>query len=158
MRGFVFSLFFVALTGAGHTADAGPLDGRAFDGTIGPAESPDLADTLSFDQGHFWSEICTRCGFMPGEYQSRLTDDGIAFSGVLHSESRGRFEYQGVVSNAGDIRVDIQWEKKRWYWTSRREIVFVGRETAPPSPESLSAVWSRMATLNPQDNPQCARF
>lgn len=46
----------------------GLLDGKAYLGMIGPTENPDLPDGLYFDDGHFWSDICTRCGFIPGAY------------------------------------------------------------------------------------------
>lgn len=140
-------------------ADAGGLlDGRAFAGMIGPAGTPDLEDRLYFDDGHFWSEICTRCGFVPGAYTAEETDEGIRFSGVLESDSRGRFEYSGLVSEAGGIEVTIDWTKERWYWTVERQIVFEGASIAQPDPASLRATLIRMETIDPSANPACARF
>ena len=116
-------LFLVAGIGLNFSAQvaraSGLLDGRVFDGMIGPAENPDLQDSLHFDGGFFWSDICTRCGFLPGPYLAQSTAEGISFSGTLESESRGQFQYEGLVRDDGKIEVLIKWEKKRWYWTSR---------------------------------------
>jgi hypothetical protein len=95
-------------------------------GMIGPVEAPDLADSLHFEDGYFWSDICTRCGFLPGAYRSETTDEGIIFLGVLESDSRGLFEYEGLVCEGVVIEVLIRLERKRWYWTSSREIAFQG--------------------------------
>jgi hypothetical protein len=142
-----------------HTAHAsGVLDGRVFSGMIGPAEDPDLEDRLSFDEGHFWSDICTRCGFVPGPYIAEETPDGVRFSGILRSDSRGRFDYDGVVKHDGSIRVSIKWERRRWYWTSRREITFVGKQVTDSESASLSQVRQAMEVENPDSNPMCARF
>ena len=86
----LFAMALVAMTSATAMAD-GALDGRVFSGKIGPVENPDLDDSLHFNDGYFWSDICTRCGFQPGRYTSTRTDDGIRFSGVLVSDSRGQF-------------------------------------------------------------------
>lgn len=142
----------------GRALAAGLLDGRAFEGMIGPAEAPDLEDRLYFDDGHFWSDACTRCGFVPGKYEARSTDDGVAFSGVLESESRGRFEYRGTVTPDGEIEVAINWEKKRWYWTSRREIAFVGTPIDASGEFQLEGVLKRMNRHDPEENPACSRF
>ncbi|NNE88169.1 MAG: hypothetical protein HKN27_08845 [Silicimonas sp.] len=136
----------------------GLLDGRAYAGMIGPADGPDLSDRLYFDKDHFWSDICTRCGFVPGTYQATETTDGIAFTGTLESDSRGRFDYDGVVKKDGSILVSIMWERRRWYWTSKREIVFVGQLLQSEQTASLSDVRQEMHTLDPDGNPLCARF
>lgn len=124
---------------------------------IGPPESPDLEDSLHFSDGHFWSDICTRCGFVPGPYLSKRTEDGVRFTGVLQSDSRGRFEYDGLVRNDGAIEVSIRWERKRWYWTSGREIVFHGSEASDAQP-SLTEIRTEMQDFDPTENPLCARF
>ena len=136
----------------------GLLDGKAFAGMIGPAENPDLSDSLYFDDGYFWSDICTRCGFVPGEYQAEESADGIAFSGTLESESRGSFEYQGTVKEDGAIVVSVVWERRRWYWTSKREIIFLGELSALEQSVSLSETRHQMQSLDPDGNPLCARF
>lgn len=142
-----------------ETAAAGELlDGRAFSGMIGPAENPDLQDTLYFEDGQFWSDICTRCGFVPGRYTAAKTSEGIVFSGVLSSDSRGTFDYRGVVAKNGSIHVVIKWERRRWYWTSRREIVFEGTAEDSGEVASVEAVRALMDYLEPSANPQCARF
>lgn len=157
----------IALLIAGATpvlADAtpvladGPLDGRVFNGIIGPAENPDLPDSLHFNNGHFWSDICTRCGFEPGRYTAQTTEDGITFQGSLESETRGRFEYSGVVGDSGEITVSIHWEKKRWYWTARRDIVFTGTEAPSLSALTLERITAKLAQSNPDGNPMCTRF
>ncbi|MDU8912509.1 hypothetical protein [Aestuariicoccus sp. MJ-SS9] len=149
---FAAWVLFSAQVGA-----TGLLDGKSFEGMIGPVEKPDLADELFFEDGHFWSDICTRCGFMPGEYLAEETKDGIAFSGTLESETRGRFAYSGLVRQDGSIRVSIQWERRRWYWTSRREIVFIGDRNRPHDIE-LEAIHQRVERSDPDQNPACARF
>lgn len=82
-------LLLVAVTATSSSAEL--LDGRVFAGKIGPAENPDLDDSLFFDNGYFWSDICTRCGFVPGAYSATETPEGIVFNGVLESDSRGEF-------------------------------------------------------------------
>ena len=140
------------------TASAnGLLDGRVFEGMIGPAESPDLPDKLFFNDGFFWSEICTRCGFEPGVYTAEESSGGIVFRGVLESDSRGQFDYEGLVTPDGGLAVSIRWERKRWYWTSSREIVFQGQAADAPG-VTLLEIKSRMAENDPDANPLCARF
>ena len=134
------------------------LDGRVFTGKIGPEEKPDLSDSLHFSDGHFWSDICRRCGFLPGSYSSELTEDGITFTGILKSESRGQFDYQGLVREDGSIVVSIQWERRRWYWTSRREIAFRGMASSSEKAVSLEAIRKNLDIANLDDNPLCARF
>jgi len=104
----------------------GPLDGMVFKGHIGPADSPDVPDTLHFEQGRFWSGECVRCGFKPGIYRVRHLDDGIAFRGVLQSEDRGTFTYEGRI-RGDEIDVAINWRHERWYWTIDRDLRFTGR-------------------------------
>ena len=93
---------------------------------IGPLETPDLADSLHFEDGYFWSDICTRCGFLPGANRSETTDEDIIFLGVLESYSRGLFEFEGFVREGGVIEGLIRLERKQWDWTSSREIAFQG--------------------------------
>jgi hypothetical protein len=156
-RSLAFILFFTfAWTVEGKAA--GLLDGSVFVGMIGPAENPDLSDSLSFDEGHFWSDICTRCGFVPGPYRAEKTEDGIVFSGRLESESRGRFDYEGTVSEDGTIVVSVLWQRRRWYWISKREILFLGARSAHKQIASLTKIREQMQTLDPEGNPLCARF
>ncbi len=136
----------------------GLLDGRVFSGVIGPAENPDLDDSLHFNDGYFWSDICTRCGFVPGIYEAEATEDGVRFTGVLESDSRGQFTYEGLARADGTLEVRIRWERKRWYWTTRRDIVFRGRETVEDEVASLTQIRDKMAGMDPGSNPLCARF
>ena len=136
----------------------GLLDGLVFEGTIGPAEAPDLEDRLHFSDGHFWSDICTRCGFLPGSYVAEETPAGIEFRGILQSDSRGEFRYEGIVRSSGEIEVDIRWQRKRWYWTASRDIVFEGEIAEELQAETLPVIASRIATFDPDSNPACARF
>ena len=142
----------------GMALGGGLLDGRVFNGMIGPAENPDLADSLHFDNGHFWSDICTRCGFVPGEYEAEETDGGIVFRGTLESESRGRFDYEGLAKADGTMRVAIRWERRRWYWTSRREIAFEGTDSDQATQQTLERIRAEMGDMDPSSNPLCARF
>lgn len=136
----------------------GVLDGRVFPGVIGPAEAPDLSDSLHFSEGYFWSDICTRCGFQPGVYTAVETTEGIRFTGFLESDSRGRFDYDGLVRDDGAIEVTIRWERRRWYWTSRREIVFVGSEDTGTEAAALTRIRQQMTGTDADANPLCARF
>lgn len=162
----VFGRFYINIIAAMLIASAGvldvkaegALDGRSFSGMIGPAEKPDLADALFFDDGFFWSDICTRCGFVPGPYDTEETSDGVRFTGTLESESRGRFDYDGLVANDGSIRVSITWERSRWYWTTRREIVFLGEGLLDTRAGSLAGIRREMQVMDPDGNPMCARF
>ncbi len=154
--GTIFAI--AALVSGASQAGAGLLDGRIFEGRIGPAEAPDLKDRLHFAEGHFWSGLCTECGFHPGAYSARKTDSGIAFDGVLTSESRGRFDYEGLVRPDGSITVTIAWSRSRWYWKARRQLAFVGNSAPAGSHLSLKALRDRMAVRDPGSNPQCARF
>lgn len=162
MVGHVFALlvlcFVFSFSGADKGNAEGNLDGRVFTGMIGPAENPDLRDSLYFDDGYFWSDICTRCGFVPGAYESEETTEGIRFTGVLQSDSRGRFDYDGLVKRDGAIRVSITWERRRWYWTSKREIVFVGESSTKAETASLSEARQAILANDPDNNPICARF
>lgn len=144
---------------AALSATAGSLlDGRAYRGMIGPADNPDLADSLYFDSGHFWSDICTRCGFVPGRYEARNTEDGVSFSGVLESEGRGTFTYEGMARSDGTLSVAIRWERRRWYWTFRRDIVFQGTLAEPETAARLETVRQQFHSIDPGANPLCARF
>ncbi|MDC0738726.1 hypothetical protein N6L24_10580 [Cognatishimia sp. SS12] len=139
-------------------AFASELDGKVFQGLIGPSSNPDLEDSLHFSDGHFWSDICTRCGFQPGAYQSQATDRGITFQGVLQSESRGQFTYEGLVRPDGGIDVTIKWERKRWYWTTRREIAFRGQLKDDRLAAPLMETRAAMQLQNIDEDPLCARF
>ncbi|WP_162798238.1 hypothetical protein [Sulfitobacter sp. SK011] len=151
-------IFFLAFVWAPFGNAEGLLDGKTFSGMIGPAENPDLPDNLYFDDGHFWSQICTRCGFVPGVYQAEETAEGVRFTGTLESESRGRFDYVGVLKDDGSVVVSVVWERRRWYWTSTREIMFVGALSEPVLTVSLSKTRQDMQTIDPDGNPLCARF
>lgn len=121
----LLAAFPVPAAEPGMPASESPLDGMVFEGRIGPAHNPDLQDHLYFEDGRFWSGTCVRCGFEPGIYWVRHTDNGIAFRGVLRSADRGTFTYDGVVR--GDrIEVSINWRHERWYWTIDRDLRFVG--------------------------------
>ena len=150
------AIVWIALSTALVAAQS--LDGRIFNGMIGPRTNPDLEDSLHFSDGHFWSDICTRCGFRPGMYITEPTSEGMRFHGVLESESRGRFTYDGVVLADGSIDVSINWERKRWYWTTKREIAFQGHEHQDRTSMTLPEILEKMSALDPDGNPMCARF
>ncbi|MFT6559730.1 hypothetical protein [Sneathiella sp.] len=150
-----FSMFLSS--GQSLKADA-LLDGKVFIGKIGPEEAPDLPDSLHFKGGYFWSDICTRCGFQPGVYSSERMENGIAFTGILESESRGQFKYKGLVRANGTIEVAIEWERRRWYWTSRREIAFRGVASLSSKTVSLEEIRKDMDRVSTDTNPLCTRF
>lgn len=153
-----FSTFvvFLTLACAAKGQAQGLLDGKSYAGMMGPAESPDLSDRLYFNKGYFWSDICSRCGFVPGPYQAEETADGIAFSGSLASENRGQFDYQGMVAKNGEIVVAITWQRRRWYWTSTRQTIFTGHPQSTLQFASLAHVQQKMRTYNPDRDPACA--
>ena len=115
------------LPGPHEVTAHGPLDGMIFRGTLGPADSFEdgRSDTLYFHNGHFWSEQCVPCGFMPGRYWVHRTADAVHFRGELTSPVSGSFDYTGTVRD-GRISVQIDWHKERWYWTIDREFRFEG--------------------------------
>ena len=120
----------------------GVLDGLSFEGMFGPAErSPDKADVLYFRDGLFWSKICVPCGFPPGPYRARRTDEGIQFEGVLESPDRGRFLYSGLVKD-GRLVAQVNWRKERWYWTIDKDFRFEGAqgESTTPSAQDMTRV------------------
>lgn len=132
----------------------GPLDGMAFVGKIGPEGAPDLDDVLSFDDGHFWSAACIKCGFAPSHYWVRHVGEAIEFRGVLESRERGEFTYRGVVRGES-IRVEIEWRRERWYGTVDRDLVFQGRLAPPGEAEpSLERAMQR-AAAGPPDPDAC---
>jgi len=59
LTGLAALKLFMGLWCASGAFAGGPLDGRVFKGIIGPIEAPDLADSLHFEGGYFWSDICT---------------------------------------------------------------------------------------------------
>lgn len=152
---FVILAWFVW---SGLALAEGLLDGRVFTGMIGPVENPDLEDSLYFRDGYFWSEICTRCGFLPGTYTAEKTEGGIAFNGTLESDSRGHFEYAGFVRDNGEIEASILWQRKRWYWTARREIAFQGTEGEGRGPLNPEEIRMEMDGLDPETDPSCTRL
>jgi hypothetical protein len=64
----------------------------------------------------------------------------------------------GVSKDDGSVVVSVVWERRRWYWTSTREIVFVGALSEPVQTVSLSKTRQDMETIDPDGNPLCARF
>lgn len=122
---------------------SGPLDGLSFDGMFAsPDGSSGRADVLHFGDGKFWSKICVPCGFPPGPYQARTTDEGVRFEGVLESPDRGRFRYTGIVKD-GRIIARINWRKERWYWTIDKDFRFEGaraKNTVKISAESVTVL------------------
>ena len=114
----------------------GPLDGLIFEGKIGPKGHIDREDKLHFEDGKFWSEICVKCGFEPGDYWVRYEGDVLIFQGKLVGE-RGTFTYLGRIID-GVAEVSIDWRKERWYWTIEKEMAFSGRLTETAAPSSAS--------------------
>lgn len=63
-----------------------------------------------------------------------------------------------LVRRDGSIEVFIQWERRRWYWTNRRNIVFRGEAVNSEELVSLEGIRLSMAEFDPSANPLCARF
>jgi len=132
----------------------GPLDGMAFVGKIGPEGAADVDDVLYFNDGHFWSAACTKCGFAPSHYWVRHVGQAIEFRGVLESRERGEFTYRGLVRGES-VSVEIEWRRERWYGTIDRDLVFEGR-LAPPGELELSLRQARQrAAAEPPDPNVC---
>ena len=132
----------------------GSLDGMTFAGMFGPAGKPlDKADKLHFNDGQFWSAICIKCGFRPGAYWVRRSDDGLHFRGELKSE-RGLFTYYGRVDN-GRIDVRINWRKERWYWTIDRDFRFEGALEQSRAANSAQNATAVAVSVGPERPPHC---
>lgn len=119
----------------------GPLDGRVYTGSFGPAgETADTPDTIGFRDGRFWSCHCAPMGFRPGEYWVRYVGEAIHFTGRMESDDSGTFDFTGVVRGEA-VEVSLRWRKERWYWSIERDFRFTGtiRESAsialPPEAE-----------------------
>jgi len=136
----------------GQDGARGALDGMAFVGKIGPAGAPDMDDALYFEDGHFWSQACTRCGFAPGPYWYRHIGDAIEFHGVLESEERGRFSYLGIVRD-GRISASINWRHDRWYWSIDRDLSFDG-DLADANDAALDLGAARRTAEQDPENPE----
>jgi hypothetical protein len=135
----------------------GDLDGRVFVGSFGPADRPgDRADSLTFDDGHFWSANCVPCGFGPAPYWIRRVGDELHFRGEMDSVERGRFRYAGVIRD-GRVSATIHWRKERWYWTIDREFRFEGRRADTVHSDPLAAVVrrARAAAAAPEPSAVC---
>lgn len=119
-------IFLFAAIGQGlaERLTSGPLDGMVFSGKLGPEDNPDLDDELHFQDGKFWSGICVKCGFSPGDYWVRTVGDSIHFRGELTGD-RGTFTYIGRIVD-DDIDVSVNWTKDRWYWSINRNLAFEG--------------------------------
>lgn len=103
---------------------SGPLDGMVFSGMLGPEGNLDSEDELYFSNGKFWSKLCTKCGFQPGDYWVRTVGDVTHFQGQLISE-RGVFDYFGTLKD-GKLEATMDWTIKRWYWSIERDYAFSG--------------------------------
>ncbi len=129
---------------------SGALDGLSFEGMFGPSGgSSDRADVLYFNDGYFWSKNCVPCGFLPGPYRSRETDEGIRFEGVLESPDRGRFRYTGLVKN-GKVYAQINWRKERWYWTIDKDFRFEGARAESSASVSAKSVMLVALAVKPE--------
>lgn len=125
-------------------AASGPLDGMVFSGMLGPEGNLDSEDEIHFSNGKFWSKLCTKCGFQPGDYWVRKVGDVIHFRGELVSE-RGVFDYTGTITN-GKIETKMDWTINRWYWSIERDYAFSG--TLKSNENNLTATEaSQVATL-----------
>lgn len=127
---------------------SGPLDGMVFAGKFGDPGATGRDDKLFFNNGKFWSAICIRCGFEPGDYWVRKVGGSIHFRGEQRSE-RGTFIYTGKVTGE-KIRVDVNWTKNRWYWKIDRDLVFEG--TIANSNATLSALEATNVSIKAQSN------
>lgn len=147
---FLFAAFGQGLA---ESSASGPLDGMVFAGKFGPEGNPDLDDELRFQDGKFWSSICVKCGFLPGDYWVRTVGDSILFRGELAGE-RGTFTYAGRIVD-GEIDVAINWTNDRWYWSINRNLAFKGSLKETGIAISAQQAIQIAAEATPELNPEC---
>lgn len=95
------------------------LDGLVFQARILRDDRdapPPLVDRLTFADGAFSSEICTRYGFAASPYWLRPFGGEVQFLTEMHSPSAGTMVWQGRVRGR-KLDGTMRWQKRRWYWT-----------------------------------------
>jgi len=124
--------------GSGLSAQENPpaaslavLDGNVFEAKIvleddTPASNAPLIDRLTFDNGLFVSEICTRYDFVPAQYWVRTDDGAIRFYAELRSPTSGVMVWTGAVKD-GALEGTMRWTRERWYRTIDAEHRIVGQ-------------------------------
>ncbi len=107
---------------------AGPLDGLAFVGMLGPSGKPkDIADRFVFENGTFVSKECElNCSYPARPYFTRIDGERVEFI----SETRCPYKdatitWRGTVEN-GRISGSSTWIARRWYWTVESTFEFEG--------------------------------
>ena len=104
------------------------LDGRQFYGQNGSVgESADHDNQLIFENGTFHSTSCDAYGFEIHGYSATRDGDNIHFQATIFSEDHGKMVWAGTVSD-DKLKADFVWTKERWYWNTRREYWFDGKE------------------------------
>jgi len=79
-------------------AQAGPLDGRRFEGVfLARGKTSGDADTLMFDGGRFRSSACDRYGYGDAPYRASPSGDGTTFEAETESPRYGRLVRRGVI-------------------------------------------------------------
>lgn len=79
-------------------ADAGPLDGRKFEGVfIERGKTSGDADIITFKDGRFRSSACDRYGYSDAAYKSTAQGDVISFEAETQSPKYGRLAWKGTV-------------------------------------------------------------
>ena len=127
LTGFLLSLTLATVEANASSQDksSGVLDSMIFVGVIGPPDSMDYPEELHFNDGQMWTKNCAECGFQPAPYWTRQIGENVHFVSTLTSASGSTFTYNGIVQ-AGSVQVQVQWTKKRWYWSLERALIFKG--------------------------------
>ena len=109
MRLMLLTLF-VALALAPAWA-GGPLDGKAFVGTISEkGKTKADTDAFQFANGKFHSNGCDPYGFRPSPYKAKQAGDGWTFTSECTSPKEGSMTWKGTVT--GDtITGEATWTK-----------------------------------------------
>jgi hypothetical protein len=127
---FGLAVMFVALSAAQGMevalAASGILDGKKFVGITGEkGKKVHHEDVLSFSDGIFNSSACFIYGFKGGPYTATVEGNSIHFQAETISPSHGKMVWKGTLK--GDtLKVDYNWTKERWLWTTYREYWFKG--------------------------------
>lgn len=98
------------------SAGQGPLDGKTYVVETGEkGKSGGDKDALIFKDGTFRSTGCDRYGFGDGAYTATVNGDSIRFEAVTTSPTKGKMNWNGVVTG-NKIEVSYIWvDASHWY-------------------------------------------
>lgn len=102
------------------------LDGKTFVTQTGEkGKNADHRDIISFRDGRFLSEGCTKYGFEAKSFTATVDRDVIRFRAENVSPKLGIMLWEGTVT--GDLfEATSTWIRDRWYWKIKREYWYRG--------------------------------